>query len=63
MCNVLRMMMATMVLIFVAGCANTDEPQSKDESPIERVFDPLDNAVDELNRDLNEGNDEKEEKP
>jgi hypothetical protein len=59
MCRVHGLTTVAMVLLVAAGCASTNEPQSEDESPIDRIFDPLDNVVDEVNRELNEGDDEK----
>jgi hypothetical protein len=59
MFHVLGLTTAAIVFTLLTGCASTDEPPSEDEDPADRVFEPLDNAVDELNRDLNEGNDGK----
>lgn len=46
---------ATTVLaqLLIAGYASTDDPEH--ESSVDQIFDPLDNTVDELNRELNEG--------
>lgn len=56
MCSVLRLTIAAMILFLVAGCASTNG--SNEEDPVDRMFEPLDHAVDEMNRDLNEGSDD-----
>lgn len=42
----------------VYGCASTHDNEAEDTDPVDRLFAPLDNAVDDINRDLNEGSDD-----
>jgi hypothetical protein len=49
------LVVTTLLLSLLPGCASTSGNEAED--PVDRLFSPLDNAVDDINRDLNEDED------
>ena len=46
------LVVTTLLCSLLPGCASTNGNEAED--PVDRLFSPLDNAVDDINHDLNE---------